>query len=683
MVNTPNNLLESRRINTFLFALTGMLGFNVMVGWILDIPTLYQVIPGLAPMQFNNALCFLLLGISGISYSQNLTKTHLISAVLGLLLSLITLIQYPLRMDFGIDLLFFDTHSILPTTFSGRMAPNSAAAHTLAFSSLLLFVCAQHWCTRVACVLGASVAGAGIVSLAGYAIELEGGFNWGQYTQMAIHTSFGFFIAGMALGITILPKRMRLERTRFSLWPYMIVLLITVFFIDLQIPQGVAVGLLYVMPLLASWYLTNRNHILWVAVICTGLVFADIQLAEDYLRSPSVTYNQTVSIVAIWVAALIFYFLRAVVDRQKEADLKFKLAVEGTTAGVWDWMDVESDEEWWSPQFYKLLGYENKAIPASVSSFSSLLHPDDKDRTFMMVDRHFTKRAAFLVEYRLKHASGKYRWFQGSGQAIWDEEGRPIRMVGAILDIHSRKLIEQAEHERSVELQQKIKELEQLTYVASHDLQEPVRTIQSFVNLLLEMHGDELGDEQKTYLNFIDQASKRSQQLIIDMLDYSRIGTNKEVVAVDMNRICKEVLTDLTARIKETGATVTHDELPMIEGRETELRLLIQNLLSNAMKFVKKDVTPQIHVGLEQTEDKYIFSVSDNGIGIEEKFLERIFIIFRRLHGKSEYEGTGIGLAHCKKIVETHGGDIWVTSTPGVGSTFYFSTPITPYHAQA
>lgn len=653
----------------------------VLAGWLLKIPVLYQVFPDLAPMQFNNALCFLFLGLAGIFYTQHSPRLHLVFSSLGLLLALLTFIQYPFGINLGIDELVIQTQSIVPTAYPGRMAPNSAAAHVLAFSSLMLLVCNKEWCIRLAGVAGATVFGMGIVSLAGYAIDLEGGFNWGRYTQMAVHTSFGFVVAGAALGVTVIPKRMRIERARFSLWPYVLVLLATVFFIDLQIPQGVAVGLLYVMPLLASWYFNNRRNILITAVFGTLLILLDIQLAEGHLPSGSITYNQTVSVVAVWVAALIFYYLRSVVDRQKEADLKFKLAVQGTTAGIWDWTDVSKEEEWWSPQFYNLLGYQNNEIPSTVSSFRNLMHPDDIDRTFMLVDRHFTKRAPFLIEYRLKHASGKYRWFQGSGQAIWDDDGNPVRMVGTIIDIHARKLAEQAEHERSVELQQKVKELEQLTYVASHDLQEPVRTIRSFVDLLIDYHGDELSEEPQQYLKFIHEASERSQKLIIDLLDYSRIGTNKEVTTVDMNRICEEVLADLTARISDTGATITHDVLPMVEGRETELRLLLQNLVSNAMKFIRKDTKPNIHIGLEESDTEYIVSVTDNGIGIEEKFLERIFVIFRRLHSKSEYEGTGIGLAHCKKIVETHGGRIWVTSTLNVGSTFYFSIPNNHRHA--
>lgn len=293
-----------------------------------------------------------------------------------------------------------------------------------------------------------------------------------------------------------------------------------------------------------------------------------------------------------------------------------------------------------------------------------------------MVDRHFTKKTPFQVEYRLLHKSGKYKWFLGSGQATWNSNDKPLRMVGTIIDIHARKLAEVAEQERTLELAQKNKELEEFTYVASHDLQEPVRTISSFVNLFKETYADKLDDEAKLYLDFMDGASKRSQQLIIDLLDYSRIGKERVIETANLNTVIKNVMTDLTVRMDEAKAIVTFDELPTVQAQITELRLLFQNLITNAIKFRKKDTNPIIHIGYSVLEKNHVFSVSDNGIGIEEKYVDRIFVIFKRLHSKTEFDGTGIGLAHCKKVVELHDGKIWVESELGKGSVFYFSIPM-------
>jgi len=648
----------------------------VVLGWKFEIPQLVRVLPGLAPMQLNNALCFILLGASGIAYQLNRKKTFVFLGMVGILLSGLTLIQYVLNTNLGIDLLFMDTHEMIPTSHPGRMAPNSAFAHVLSFAALLLLALNRFTTFRVASWLGAVVVAFGIVSLAGYLIDIEGGFSWGKYTQMALPTSVGFIIIGSAIGVAGIPRRIHFGGRKFSLWPYEIIILATVFLIDLQLPQGVAVGLLYVMPLLASWYFPNRSQILVVAVICNGLIALDVIVATESLDSQAVYYNRVVSVLAVWVAAAIFFYLKRISDQQKESDLKFKLAVEGTTAGIWDWISVDSNEEWWSPKFYQLLGYENNEIEASLDNFSSFLHPDDAPSTFKLVERHLTKRAPFIIEYRLQHKSGKYKWFLGSGQATWDKDGKPIRMVGTIVDINARKLAEVAEQERTIQLAQKNIELEEFTYVASHDLQEPVRTISSFVKLFKQTYSDKLDDEANTYLDFMEGASKRSQQLIVDLLDYSRLGKDRKTEKVNLNQVLQNVLIDLTVRIKESGAEVTLEQLPEIEGQTTELRLLFQNLISNAIKFRKKDITPKIHVSVEANDDEYSFSISDNEIGIDEKYLDRIFVIFKRLHGKSEFEGTGIGLAHCKKVVELHGGRIWVESRLTQGSTFKFCIPV-------
>lgn len=358
-----------------------------------------------------------------------------------------------------------------------------------------------------------------------------------------------------------------------------------------------------------------------------------------------------------------------------ESEKRFNLAVKGTTAGVWDWLDVSKEEEWWSPRFYELLGYEPSELTASVQTFRELLHPDDIEFTFKLVERHFEKKTPFTVEYRLKHKSGKYKWFLGSGHATWTEDGKPKRMVGTIVDIHARKMAEKAEIERSKELAIKNKELEEFAYIASHDLQEPVRTISSFVELFREIYMDKLDDQGREFLDLMEGATTRSQKLIVDLLAYSRIGRHKELVDVDMNEMIDHLLTDLSVRIKESGATITHDQLPVIKGYGTELRLLFQNLVSNAMKFQDKGVKPVVHIGYQRLEEHHKFTVKDNGIGIEDKYFDQIFVVFKRLHGRSEYEGTGIGLAHCKKVVDLHEGRIRVESELHEGTTFHISIP--------
>ena len=227
--------------------------------------------------------------------------------------------------------------------------------------------------------------------------------------------------------------------------------------------------------------------------------------------------------------------------------------------------------------------------------------------------------------------------------------------------------------ERTNELTHRNAELEQYAYVVSHDLKEPVRSIAGLISLL-RLPGTE--EEKDKYLQLIQHSTSRMIKLVDDLLEHSRIGVNRYVSTIDLNTLLKEVITDLQKTIVESNAEITYDSLPTIQGYRTELRLLFQNLISNAIKFRKPHTKPIISIQATNDNVHWKFSVKDNGIGIETENLEQVFIIFKRLHERSAYEGTGIGLTHCKKIAELHGGKIWGESVSGEGSTFHFTLPL-------
>lgn len=215
------------------------------------------------------------------------------------------------------------------------------------------------------------------------------------------------------------------------------------------------------------------------------------------------------------------------------------------------------------------------------------------------------------------------------------------------------------------------KELEQFAYVASHDLQEPLRTISNFVGLFEKQYAEKLDEDSKQYLGFILIATSKMQTLIRDLLEFSIIGKNLIFTSVDCNTLLKEVIAQLDFSIKETNAKINSTVLPVLIGNDIELKRLFQNLIGNAIKFRKKNKSPEVTISAEENDTEYLFAVKDNGIGIEEQFMHKLFIIFQRLH--PEYPGTGIGLAICKKIIALHNGKIWVESKIGEGSTFYFT----------
>ncbi|MFI5296318.1 MAG: ATP-binding protein [Thermodesulfovibrionales bacterium] len=222
-------------------------------------------------------------------------------------------------------------------------------------------------------------------------------------------------------------------------------------------------------------------------------------------------------------------------------------------------------------------------------------------------------------------------------------------------------------------LERSNKELEQYAYVASHDLQAPLRRITSFIQLLEERYKGSFDQEAAKYLHHVVDGAKKMQTLINDLLAYSRLGTmGKPFLQTDCNKVLDRVLADLDKPIKSCGAVVTYDALPTVTTDELQLGQVFQNLIGNAVKFCRY-TQPRIHVSAKRGDDGWLFSVSDNGIGIEKEFFDRIFVMFQRLHTQAEYPGTGIGLAVCKKIVERHGGRIWAESEVGKGSTFYFT----------
>lgn len=280
-----------------------------------------------------------------------------------------------------------------------------------------------------------------------------------------------------------------------------------------------------------------------------------------------------------------------------------------------------------------------------------------------------------LVEEKETWPDGSVSWAATTKLPLRDPAGKVIGTFGLSRDITERKLAEEQLERTLAELKRSNEELEQFAYVASHDLQEPLRAVTGCVQLLQKFYGDKLDGEARELIQHAVDGASRMRDLINDLLAFSRVGTRgAPLVPTDMERVVDAALANLSVSLHETGAEVTRDPMPTVMGDASQLAQLFQNLIGNAVKF-RSERQPRIHIGAREVGESWEFSVRDNGIGIEPQYLDRIFVIFQRLHTRAEYDGTGIGLAICKRIVERHGGGIRAESEPGKGSTFSFTIP--------
>jgi PAS domain S-box-containing protein len=359
-------------------------------------------------------------------------------------------------------------------------------------------------------------------------------------------------------------------------------------------------------------------------------------------------------------------------DNLREREERFRTLASALPQLIWA-TDPAGQLEYVNPVWTAYAGVESGADP-----WKNLIHPEERGAFLDSWHQSLRTGGTFEMQARIRRAAdSSYRWFLCRGVPVRDRTGHIIRWLGGCTDV-------QQQVESAIELKQANQalersnaDLEQFAYAASHDLQEPLRMVAIYTQLLKEEYGSSLDDQAKLWIDFAVNGAQRMSSLLKALLSYSRVTSSvpEDSKPGDTSCALKTALLNLGSVIEQTGAEITAGSLPRVPVPEVHLAQLFQNLVANAIKYARPGVRPRIEISAERASSgHWLFAVRDNGIGIDEKYLSQIFGVFKRLHGQS-VEGTGIGLALCQKIVERAGGHIWAESQPGQGSTFFFTLP--------
>jgi len=619
-----------------------LVGCSVLVGWVLDIGALKSVLPGVVTMKANTALGFVLSGLSLCILSseqadQRWRRIGQGCAVIVALIGLLTFSEYLFGWDLGIDqLLINERLGAVGTSQPGRMAPTTALDFLMIGLALLLLTARRGVGAVQLLILAAGFIG--LLNLIGYAYGVSSLYGVASYTRMAVHTAVTF----MALSVGILFVRLDdgLMATVAS---------------D-SVGGVVARRLLpaaIVVPFLLGWLrLIGQREGLYDTEFGTAIFALSMGTVLAFL---------------IWWSARSLNRIDAERTRaEEERERFFKLSLDMLCIAGFDGYFKRLNPAW-----ERTVGFTTEDLLAK--PYLEFVHPDDREATIAEAGKLSTEGLNTIAfENRYLCRDGSFKWLLWNATPLAEQQ-----LIYAVArDITERKRAEEALARQAEELARSNAELEDFTYVVSHDLKEPLRGIEAFSMFLAEDYADKLDEQGERYVNVLREAAIRMRDLIEDLLQLSRIGqVRPEYATVAVESLLEDVRRDLHFALTEKGMDLRiQSDLPTVTCDPSRIKQVFENLISNAIKFSDKP-QPVIEITCHENDGSCVFSVRDNGIGIDEKYHEKIFGIFQRLGRREEYEGTGIGLTICKKIVEGHGGKIWVESKVGESTKFSFSIP--------
>ncbi len=639
--------------------IVSLISVSVLLGWSFEIDFLKRIIPGYVFMNPTTAVTFILASIAlwlvqGADSLQN--RVVQICAAVVATVGLIKLCALFGFFDIGIDRILFASKSL--DNVSGelnRMAPNTAVNFLLFGAALLLFNLRSNRKDFFPAQYPAMLVFlSSFVAIIGY---LYGAESFIAFNPMAIHTAFSFLL--LSVGLLLSRREQGLIKEVFS-----------------RHPGGRAARRLLpwviVIPLVLGWLrLYGEKNGFYKAETGTAILIVSILLVfvliilnnARLMNKSSVEHEQTVQAL-------------------NEAT-KRELAVIRNALDVICTIDAQGNFASINPACFRMWGYQ----PAELigRSYVDLVVPEDVAKTIESTASNMSGEELTDFENRYRHKDGTIVNLMWTSH--WSESEQ--LMFAVAHNITERKNVEVELKDFAARLERSNSELQDFASVAAHDLQEPLRKVQAFGDRLKAKCGDALTEAGLDYLERMQKAAGRMQVLIEDLMTFSRVTTQAQpFVPVDLQLVAEEVLSDLEMRIETSNGRVEISKLATIDADPTQMRQLLQNLISNALKFNRPGIPPVVKVGGQFLENNsgnanekstgaiYRLTVEDNGIGFESKYVDRIFKVFQRLHGRTEYEGTGIGLAVCRKITERHGGDITVKSVPGEGTIFIADLPI-------
>ncbi len=639
--------MSKKQLQFFLCALVLFVSSIVLLSWLTNIRFLLNLIPGAPTMKFNTALLFLFISFSIILTGNRSKILNLVAIALAFatfIISTMTLYQYLFNLNLGIDNLFFtDT---LTAKNPGRMSRATAFSFMMLSIAKILRGFERTKQLKSINYLITIVAIISLLVTSTYLLQFITSNYVLVFNSMAIHTAILFLLASLAISfkhpdhsyVGFLTGRYIGSKQARNLLPFVV-----------GLPIILSSVLLYMMNI--------------------GFLETDYGIA---------LYTIIFALISILYFSFIFTKLNKV-DQERfklEENLRasneelqqYKLALDQSS--IVSITDYEGRINYVNQKFVEISGYSQKE---AIGNTHQLVNSGHHQRSFFKEMWKTIKSGSVWVGgIKNRTKSGDFYWVHTVIVPLRNAEGEVERFLTIKQDITKKTIL--ANQYESLKLRNK--EIEQFTYIASHDLQEPLRTLKSMSGMLQKRYGATLEGDGEKMLNFISKAAFRMSDLVKGLLDYSVIGVNKELEYVNTSILIEEVKNDLASLIKSNDAKIKYEDLPDLKAYKTELRSLFQNLLQNAIKFKFPGTAPEVWVTAFKDEQNFKFCIKDNGIGISKDQLTNIFGLFKRLQNRKDYEGTGIGLAHCEKIVHLHGGTIWAESEPNQGTSIIFTIPI-------